>query len=210
MSGSNAQVEATCDRAMLEHIERLVTAKVAEKLDELQAQTARAAATSATAATESPIANRATLVVFSSDMDKVMAAFIIASGAAAMGMDVSMYFTFWGLSAIRRKSLLRNKGLAERLLAMMLPSGPASLGTSKLNMLGMGPAFFKSLMKKKNIQTLPDLIALARKSGVRLVACQMSMDVMGIRKEELMDGVQYGGVATYLADARDSRITLFI
>jgi peroxiredoxin family protein len=195
MSASGVDIAIVPDEALTAQIGRLVDAKVAEKLD---------------AAASRKAANRAALIVFSSDLDKVMAAFIIAAGAAAMGMDVTMYFTFWGLSAIRKTTRLRHKSFAEKLTSLMLPSGPGSLGTSKLNLLGMGPAFFKAIMKKKNVQALPDLIALAREAGVRLVACQMSMMMMGIQKEELMDGVRYGGVATYLADARDCGITLFI
>jgi peroxiredoxin family protein len=195
MSPHSLDITTAPDEALTAQIERLIEAKLAEKLDGSPARRA---------------ANRAAIVVFSSDMDKVMAASVIAAGAAAMGMDVTMYFTFWGLSAIRKTTRLRHKRFVEKLTSLMLPSGPGSLGTSKLNLLGMGPAFFKSIMKKKNVQALPDLIALARESGVRFVACQMSMAVMGIQKDELMDGVQYGGVATYLADARDCGITLFI
>jgi peroxiredoxin family protein len=195
MSPRNLDITMAPDGALMAQIERLIDAKVTEKLNGLPARKA---------------ANRAALVVFSSDMDKVMAAFVIAAGAAAMGMDVTMYFTFWGLAAIRKTTRLRRKSFTEKLTSLMLPSGPGALGTSKLNLLGMGPAFFKSIMKKKNVQALPDLIAVARESGVRFVACQMSMAVMGLQKEELMDGIQYGGVATYLADARDCGITLFI
>jgi peroxiredoxin family protein len=209
MNERNLTIETVCDPALMEHIGRLVATKVAEKFDELQAQKTEAAGQEL-AAGEPPRGNRATIVVFSGDMDKVMAAFLIATGAAAMGMDATLYFTFWGLSALRKKKLLRNKSIAEKLTSLMLPSGSASLGTSKWNWLGLGPAFFRYVMRRKNIQTLPCLISLARESGVRLVACQMSMDVMGIKAEELMDGVHLGGVATYVAEARDSRITLFV
>jgi peroxiredoxin family protein len=209
MNGCDLQTRTAVDPAVIEQIERLVTAKVSEKLDELRAPRAETAARPASSNGSQP-GNRSTIVVFSSDMDKVMAAFIIATGAAAMGMDATLYFTFWGLSAIKKRTLFRQKSLTGKLMSLMLPSGPRSLGTSKLNLLGVGPAFFRYVMKKKNVQTLPDLIALAREAGVRLVACQMSMEVMGIKAEELMDGVRLGGVATYVAEARDSAITLFI
>lgn len=159
---------------------------------------------------DSSPSQKATLVVFSGDMDKVMAAFIIASGAAAMGMDVTMFFTFWGLNSIRRGKRYKGKSVIGKMMAMMLPSGPDTLGTSKMNMLGMGPAFFKLAMKQRNVATLPQLIETARESGVRMVVCQMSLDVMGIQREELLDGLEYGGVATYIGEASQSSITLFI
>jgi peroxiredoxin family protein len=96
------------------------------------------------------------------------------------------------------------------MIAAMLPAGPHRVGTSNMNMLGVGPAFFKTIMRKKHVQLLPELIETASDLGVRLVACQMSMDIMGITREELLDGVEYGGVAAYLGDASDSRVTLFI
>jgi peroxiredoxin family protein len=114
------------------------------------------------------------------------------------------------LAALKKKTRLKGKTLMDKLTAMMLPSGPAHLGTSKMNMLGLGPAFFSRVMKKKNISSLSDLIRLARDMGVRITACQTAMEVMGIAQDELLDGLDFGGVATYLADARDSRITLFI
>jgi len=180
-------------------VEELIDQKLEEALGDLRARIE-----------EARVSDRATLVVFSGDMDKLMAAFIIATGAAAMGLEVSMYFTFWGLTAVKKTPIFKGKSIPERMMAAMLPSGPRHVGTSKMNMLGMGPLFFKMMMKKKNVETLPDLISLARELGVRMVACQMSMDVTGIQREELMDGLDYGGVATYLGDASDSKVTLFI
>jgi len=206
MKSHHTETEIACDGALMAQIERLVAAKVAEKLDAVPANVPGRSA----AVREPQTSNRASIVVFSSDLDKVMAAFVIATGAAAMGIDVTMYFTFWGLSAIRKATSIGHKGFAEKLMSLVLPRGPAALGTSKRNMFGIGPAFFKSVMRRKNIQALPDLIELARETGVRLVACQMSMDLMGITGEELMDDIHYGGVATYIADARDCGITLFI
>ncbi|MBN1359416.1 MAG: DsrE/DsrF/DrsH-like family protein [Sedimentisphaerales bacterium] len=208
MSRHPEPTATVADPALIEYAERLVTAKVAERLDALNGPLSQAEPSPSTTAPQ--LANRATVVAFSGDMDKLMAAFIIATGAAALGMEVSMYFTFWGLAAIKKRTSFRRKKVTEKLMGLMLPSGPATVGTSKMNLLGMGPAFFRYVMKKKNVQTLPDLVALARQTGVRLVACQMSMDVMGITPDELIDGVEYGGVTTYLADAREARITLFI
>ena len=156
------------------------------------------------------VSERATIVVFSGDFDKLIAAFIIATGSVAMGLEVSMYFTFWGLAALKKGKIYAGKSIPEKMIAVMFPSGPESTGTSKMNMLGMGPVFFKSLMKKKNVETLPDLIDMAKEMDVRMVACEMSMGIMGIKQDELLDDIEYGGVATYLGDASDSKITLFI
>ena len=152
--------------------------------------------------------DKATIVVFSGDMDRLIAAFIVASGAAAMGTEVNLFFTFWGLSALRQTRSFRSKTIPEKMLAAMLPVGPG--GTSKMNMLGIGPKFFNYVMKQRNVETLDDLIETAKDMEVRLVACQMSMGIMGITEDELMDGVEFGGVAAYLGDACESRVTLFI
>lgn len=153
-------------------------------------------------------ADRVTLLVFSRDFDKLLTSFIIATGAAAMGSDVSMFFTFWGLTAVKKKTRIRGKTITAKMLSAMLPHGAG--GTSQMNMLGIGPAFFRALLKSKKVASLEDLIALARELEVKMTACQMSMDVMGVTSDELMDGVEIGGVATYLQDATDSRTTLFI
>lgn len=208
MNHARADSVTTLDPALVEQVERLVDARVAERLGVPEDAHSQAAPSPATG--EPKLANRATVVAFSGDMDRLMAAFIIATGAAAMGMEASMYFTFWGLAAIKKHTSFKHKKITEKLMSLMLPSGPASVGTSKMNMFGMGPAFFRHVMKKKNVQTLPELVALAQEMGVRIVACQMSMDVMGITLDELIDGIEYGGVATYLSDARNSRITLFV
>jgi peroxiredoxin family protein len=111
---------------------------------------------------------------------------------------------------LKKKTCFKGKSFTDVLTALMLPSGPAHLSTSKMNMLGAGPAFFGYVMKKKNVASLTELIDLARETGVRIIACQLAMEVMGIKREELVDGLDYGGVSTYLADARDSKVTLFI
>ncbi|MFM1904386.1 MAG: coenzyme disulfide reductase [Planctomycetota bacterium] len=154
--------------------------------------------------------DRATIVAFSGDMDRLFAAFTIASGAVAMGMEVSIFFTFWGLAALRVRTTYSGKSLGQKMAAVMLPSGPGSVPTSRMNMAGMGPAFFKMLMKQKNVQSLPEMLEMVRELGVRLVACEMSMGVMGVSREELLPDIDYGGVATYLGDAARSKITLFI
>jgi NADPH-dependent 2,4-dienoyl-CoA reductase/sulfur reductase-like enzyme/peroxiredoxin family protein/rhodanese-related sulfurtransferase/TusA-related sulfurtransferase len=152
-----------------------------------------------------------TLVVFSDAFDKAMAAFIIANGACAMGSDVTMFFTFWGLNLLRRShSVPVRKTFIERMFGWMMPRGADKTTLSKMNMAGMGTAMIKGIMKKKNVLSLPELIAAAKKSGVRLVACTMTMDLMGIKREELIDGVEEGGVAMYLDKAGSANVNLFI
>lgn len=166
---------------------------------------------SANGASATAGADGKTMVVFSGDMDRVLASFIIANGAAALGKPVTMFFTFWGLSALRRKEKVgSSKTWAESMFGAMLPRGAEKLKLSKMNMGGMGAKMMKKMMKEKNVQSLEELIAQAQKNGVKLVACTMSMEVMGIRPEELIDGVEFGGVGYYLGDAEEANVNLFI
>jgi peroxiredoxin family protein len=152
-----------------------------------------------------------TMVVFSADLDRALASFIIANGAAAMGQQVTMFFTFWGLNILRREhSQPVKKNLIERMFAWMLPKGPKALKLSRLNMGGLGTEMMKRVMRSKNIDSLPSLMQTAMENGVRLVACQMTMDMMGIKPEELVDGVELGGVATYINETDKASATLFI
>jgi peroxiredoxin family protein len=156
-------------------------------------------------------ANELSMIVFSGDLDKALAAFIIANGAAVMDKPVTMFFTFWGLNVLRRnESIAVKKGLVERMFGWMMPRGADKLKLSKMNMGGMGTMMMKRVMARKNVYSLPQLMQSARDAGVRLVACTMSMDVMGITKEELIDGVEFGGVASFLDAADRSKTTLFI
>jgi peroxiredoxin family protein/rhodanese-related sulfurtransferase/TusA-related sulfurtransferase len=158
-----------------------------------------------------PASKKKSIVVFSNDFDKVMAAFIIANGAAAMGSEVTMFFTFWGLNVLRKdRAVPVKKSLVERMFGMMMPRGARKLTLSKMHMLGMGTAMMKDIMKKKNAEPLEALIGKARLAGVKFVACTMSMDMMGITKEELIDGVEEGGVAMYLNHAESGNVNLFI
>ena len=152
-----------------------------------------------------------TMVIFSGDLDKALAAFIIANGAAAMGRKVTLFFTFWGLNILRKpqKSKLK-KPFIEKMFGAMMPRGSKKLGLSRMNMGGAGAKMIRGVMKKKNVSSLDELIISAMKNGVRIVACQMSMDIMGIRREELLDGVELGGVATFLGSAETSDTNLFI
>lgn len=152
-----------------------------------------------------------TLVVFSGDLDKAIASFIIANGAASMGRNVTMFFTFWGLNILRKPEKVNvKKGFIDIMFGMMMPRGSRKLKLSNMNMAGMGAKMIRGVMKNKNISSLEELIQSAIDSGIRIVACNMSMDVMGITKEELMDGVEAGGVATYLGAAEESNVNLFI
>lgn len=155
--------------------------------------------------------NDKSMVVFSGEMDKALASFIIANGAAAMGRRVTMFFTFWGLNVLRRRDKVKvKKTFIEKMFGAMMPRGTTKLKLSKMNMMGMGSKMMKGIMKKKNVSTLDELIAQAKKSGVRMVACTMSMDVMGIHKEELIDVVELAGVASYLGAAESADTNLFI
>jgi len=155
--------------------------------------------------------NDKTMVVFSDDLDRAIASFIIANGAASMGRNVTMFFTFWGLNILRKSDKVNvKKDLFGKMFGFMMPRGSKKLSLSKMNMGGIGSRLIRSIMKKKNIASLEELIQSAMANGVNLVACNMSMDVMGIKKEELIDGVKIGGVATFLGAAEDSDMSLFI
>lgn len=154
--------------------------------------------------------DRVTLVVFSGDLDRVLAAFIIATGAVAMGQEVSMFFTFWGLNALRQQRSLDGKNLPEKMMSLMTPGSTKSMGVSKMNFFGAGSVMLRHMMGQKNVESIENLIDLAEEMGVRMVSCEMSRDVMGISSSELRDNTEVGGVATYLADALHSRVTLFI
>lgn len=155
--------------------------------------------------------NDKTMIVFDGDLDKAIAAFIIANGAAAMDRKVTMFFTFWGLNILRRDNKVDlQKTFVEKMFGAMMPRGSRKLKLSNMNMMGMGGKMIRGLMGQKNVSSLEELIRSAIASGVRVVACQMSMDLMGIRKEELIDGVELGGVATFLGAAETSDTNLFI
>ena len=152
-----------------------------------------------------------TFIVFSGDLDKTIAAFILANGAASLGRKVTMFFTFWGLNILRKPKKVRvKKSFIENMFGAMMPRGTRNLGLSRMNMLGAGSKMIRGIMKSKGIASLEELIDDARNHGVRLVACQMSMDVMGIKQEELIDGVELGGVATFIGSGETSDISLFI
>ncbi len=153
-----------------------------------------------------------TLVVFSGELDKALAAFNIAIGAASMGMEVSMFFTFWGLNIIKRnEGSIRSKGVMRQMLNFINRGGSKRLHLSKFHMLGMGTWMMKRLMKDVNFPQLEELMAMAKEMGVKFIACTTSMGIMGISKEAFIPEVDsFAGVATYLAEAREGRVNLFI
>ena len=158
-----------------------------------------------------PVKDGKTMIVFSGDLDKVLASFIIANGAAAAGKPVTMFFTFWGLNALRKKESMHvKKPFMDAMFGKMMPRGTDKLKLSNMNMGGMGTAMLKKVMNDKNVESLESLMKSAMANGVKLVACTMSMDIMGITPDELIDGVELAGVASYLGDAENSNVNLFI
>ncbi len=163
--------------------------------------------------TAEPAQSGLSMVVFSGDLDKVLAAMIIANGAAAMDLPVNMFFTFWGLNVLRREGPVHVEGkktMTEGMFGRMMPRGPAHLHLSQMNMAGLGTRMIKKEMAKKHVLTLAELIKSAQEQGVRFIACTMSMDLMGIHKEELIPGIVYGNVGSFIDAADRSRMTLFI
>ena len=157
--------------------------------------------------------SKKTIIVFSGDYDKLIAAFIIANGAAAMDDEVTMFFTFWGLCALRKPHAGKSsapKTFLQKMFSGMLPHQAEKLPLTKFHFRGMGRGLMKRVMKSKNVMSVQELMDSAREQGVKLIACTMSMDVLGIDKEDLIDGIEYAGVATYLAEADEGNVNLFI
>jgi peroxiredoxin family protein len=153
------------------------------------------------------------LIVFSGDLDKVLAAFVIATGAVAMGMEAVMFFTFWGTPVLRdAKKKAGRKDLMGKMFGLMLPKGKDAIKLSKMNMGGMGTAMMKSLMKKKNVASIHEMLDMAAELGVKIYVCDMSMNLMGFKREEFIDypNLEYVGVATFLEQAKNSKVQLFI
>jgi peroxiredoxin family protein len=185
----------------------LVAAEVERRVGALRAEVQQALAEVRERVPE----DRAAIVVFSGDLDRVLASFVIATGAAASGLETSMFFTFWGLSVLKRPGAAPGpRSLKERMFALMTPAGSRGLPTSRLNFFGLGAVMLRGMMKEQGIASLEELIAMARDLGVRFTACTMSMDAMGITRDELVDGLEVGGVAAFMADASRARVSLFI
>ena len=153
------------------------------------------------------------IAVVSSDMDKILAAMVISLGAAAMDTEVKLFFSFWSLSALRDKNKkAKGKNFLAKMFGIMLPRGKNKLKLSKLNMAGMGPVMIKHLMKKQNVLSLDEMFQQAGELGIKIIICEMSMGLMGFKKEEIIDypHLSYAGAATFVADAGESSIQLFI
>jgi len=153
------------------------------------------------------------MVVFNGDLDKLLAAFIIANGAAAMDTEVVMFFTFWSIPGMRAaKKKAGKKNFMSKMFGFMLPKGPNKVKLSKMNMAGMGTKMMKGLMKKKNVKSLEELIQSAAEQGVKIYICEMTLDLMGFKVEELIDypDIKLAGVAKFIAEAANSQINLFI
>lgn len=158
-----------------------------------------------------PVKKAKTMVVFSGELDRAIASFIIANGAAAMGNEITMFFTFWGLNVLRKDEHIDlDKSFMEKAFGTVMPRGSKKLPLSSMNMFGFGAKMIRKVMEKKGVDSLEDLIKQAQANGVRLIACQMSMDIMGIHKDELIDGVDVGGVATFLGASDEANMSLFI
>ncbi|PEJ59127.1 hypothetical protein CN692_06510 [Bacillus sp. AFS002410] len=154
---------------------------------------------------------KTTIVLFSGDYDKAMAAYIIANGAVAYDHEVTIFHTFWGLNALRNdENIAVEKGFLEKMFSKMMPRGADKMGLSKMNFSGFGPKLIKNAMKKHNALSLPQLIEMAQEQEVKLVACTMTMDLLGLQQKELLDNIEYAGVAAYLADAEEGNVNLFI
>lgn len=152
-----------------------------------------------------------TIVLFSGDYDKAMAAYIIANGAAAYDHEVTIFHTFWGLNALRKDMHVdTKKGFIEKMFGKLMPRGANKMGLSKMNFAGFGPKMIKNIIKKHNAVPLPELINMAQEQDIKLVSCTMTMDLLGLQEEELLDGVEYAGVGAYLADAQEGNVNLFI
>ncbi|MBW1856497.1 MAG: DsrE/DsrF/DrsH-like family protein [Deltaproteobacteria bacterium] len=189
----------------------IMTDSIAKKED-IEQQVAELKTKIESLAKESP-ENKLSMIVFSGDLDKILASFIIGTGAVAMGMDVVMFFTFWGTPVLRDKGKkVYGKDIMGKMFGTMLPKGPDGLKLSKMNMGGMGTAMMKSLMKKKNVASLDQMLELAAELGVRIFVCEMSMDLMGFKREEMIDypNLTYCGVAKFLEEAQNSKIQLFM
>jgi peroxiredoxin family protein len=154
--------------------------------------------------------DRLAMVVFSGDLDKAIASFIIATGAAAMGLEVSIFFTFWGLNIVKKQKKFAGKNILEKGFTAMLPAGTGGLNLSQMNFFGAGAKIIRKLMRDHEVASVEELMEMAQEMGVRMVVCDMSRELLGVHDEELVDGLEVGGVAAFLGDATRARATLFI
>lgn len=152
-----------------------------------------------------------TIVVYSGDLDRVLAAFILATTAASMNMEVNMFFTFWGLNVLRKKKLMSGKNILQKMMSLLNRGGADSLPLSKFNMLGMGPAMMKVMMKQSKVPGIPEMMKLAKELGVKFTACTTTFSFMGFQKEDFVDELDgFAGAATFLAEAHEGKVSYFI
>lgn len=178
--------------------------ELSERMDTLQAQVQEI---------EKGTKNKLSMILFAGDLDKILAALIVATGAAAMGSEVVLFFTFWGIGALRDPAKsVSGKNLMARMFGWMIPRGSAKLKLSKFHMAGMGTSMMKGLMKKKNTASVEQLLEMAGMLGIRVYICEMSMDLMGFQRDEMIDypGLEYCGVAKFMEEAQGGRMQLFI
>jgi peroxiredoxin family protein len=178
------------------------TTGLGERLDALESRIAELE--------EAQPEDKVSMVVFSGDLDRVLASFVIATGAAAMGQKVDMFFTFWGLTALKKDTQLSDKRLFQKMMGVMAPGSSKNLPASRMNYFGIGAKMLRAMMKQENVQSLEEMMQLARDLGVTFIACDMSQNVMGIRDEELIDDIEHGGVGTFLGSALTAKSSLFI
>ncbi len=153
---------------------------------------------------------KVSIVVFSGDLDRCLAAFIIATGAVSMGIETTMFFTFWGLNVLRKKKEYTGKEFLNKMMTLISPGGPHQLPLSKMHFFGMGTRMMKKKMADKNVTSLEDLIEIAQELGVEMIACEMTRDLLHYKETEILEGVEVGGVGTFLGEALESKTTLFI
>ena len=156
--------------------------------------------------------DKAAIIVFSGELDRLLASLVLATGAAAAGLETTMFFTFWGLSALKKKGAgtLAGKSLKEKMFAMMTPGSTDEMGVSKMNFFGIGAKMLRQMMQEKEVVSVEDMMEMARELGVKRIACTMSMDVMGVDRRELADDIELGGVAAFMAEASRARVSLFL
>ena len=156
--------------------------------------------------------DKAAIIVFSGELDRLLASLVLATGAAAAGLETTMFFTFWGLSALKKKgaATMEGKSLKEKMFAMMTPGSTDAMGVSRMNFFGIGAKMLRQMMKEKDVTSVEDMMALAGELGVKRIACTMSMDVMGVDRKELADDIELGGVAAFMAEASRARVSLFL
>jgi peroxiredoxin family protein len=203
------QDELQGNPALQKYIQDLVDTRIDAKLGDFRLELQTIQQTLQQIKIDTP-KDRVSILISSYELDKLLPAFIIATGAASFGMEVDLFFTLWGIIALKDKTVYSGKTIPEMMLTMMLPDKPENSGVSRLNMGGMGAMMMKGMMKAENVATLPELMNLATEMGVKMTACQMTMGIMGIKQEELRTDIQYGGVATYIETAAQAKITLFI